>query len=753
MAEFKKAIEKTLKPFARKVGADISAIKSMISRGDKVLNVLDHGVDNTGSTDVSEKLTELFTKAHDENYTKVVFPDGIYKIDSYVELKAYEEDNKAICVQSLNRYGATFKITGSNNIYSGLVISPSGIETSAHNIIIDGFNFELAEQQITEYQKTNNACGISASSNLTTVENCIFENLKFTGGMYGIYFGIDIINCTIYNTNHSEQKYSISIANNSKTINNKIDTVHCNNVEYGINAYIRGTIQNIKIVYDKTENFNASVFGAFDISNIKIKAHALVGLSVLQIYSSTNSNITGIYLDIDPIIDESIISSYASGKTIPAFIDILGNTVYEKTPIYISNLTVELFDEKYRSILDRIPMFAYLNTQVPIVLTDTTQYENLKYFSTKCAYSESTINGTVNKSFNAINRHYSSRPFVGLDRNMSGTSVALSNEGVAIYLGSRGTPKIDSLGTDYSENTAGIKGDIFTEVEPEKNGHFAYVSTYEHISPINVSSSDIESLTYNEADNTYTFKFNKMPVWSNGILKGMQINTGSMFTDTYANISFSIIEVNEIAKTFKTKAYPESKKGYAHPYVLSSTTNTDGIFGSIMNNVIEPYEINRMKNMTYVTVPIIHSGDTEHRPTENLVIGQMYFDTTLGTPVFWNGTEWIKGSNGAEIDTSTLATKAELNAIPATNITQDNNHYFVTGDQQTKLDSLYNRSEFDSLFTKKSEMSSYATKTEMQQAIAAIPAPTVDTSNLVTKEELNTMLNAINEKLKQIRGE
>ena len=33
-------------------------------------------------------------------------------------------------------------------------------------------------------------------------------------------------------------------------------------------------------------------------------------------------------------------------------------------------------------------------------------------------------------------------------------------------------------------------------------------------------------------------------------------------------------------------------------------------------------------------------GTTEQRPTENLVVGQQYFDTTLGVPVFWNGTEW-----------------------------------------------------------------------------------------------------------------
>lgn len=36
----------------------------------------------------------------------------------------------------------------------------------------------------------------------------------------------------------------------------------------------------------------------------------------------------------------------------------------------------------------------------------------------------------------------------------------------------------------------------------------------------------------------------------------------------------------------------------------------------------------------------IQSGTTEQRPAENLVVGQTFFDTTLGVPVFWNGTEW-----------------------------------------------------------------------------------------------------------------
>ena len=36
----------------------------------------------------------------------------------------------------------------------------------------------------------------------------------------------------------------------------------------------------------------------------------------------------------------------------------------------------------------------------------------------------------------------------------------------------------------------------------------------------------------------------------------------------------------------------------------------------------------------------VASGTTEQRPAENLVVGQQYFDTTLGVPVYWNGTEW-----------------------------------------------------------------------------------------------------------------
>jgi hypothetical protein len=35
------------------------------------------------------------------------------------------------------------------------------------------------------------------------------------------------------------------------------------------------------------------------------------------------------------------------------------------------------------------------------------------------------------------------------------------------------------------------------------------------------------------------------------------------------------------------------------------------------------------------------SGTTSDRPIERLQVGQYYFDTTLGTPIYWNGVEWV----------------------------------------------------------------------------------------------------------------
>jgi len=43
-----------------------------------------------------------------------------------------------------------------------------------------------------------------------------------------------------------------------------------------------------------------------------------------------------------------------------------------------------------------------------------------------------------------------------------------------------------------------------------------------------------------------------------------------------------------------------------------------------------------------------NSGTTASRPTEFLLVGQFYYDTTLVKPIYWNGTVW-KDSAGTTV--------------------------------------------------------------------------------------------------------
>jgi len=49
-----------------------------------------------------------------------------------------------------------------------------------------------------------------------------------------------------------------------------------------------------------------------------------------------------------------------------------------------------------------------------------------------------------------------------------------------------------------------------------------------------------------------------------------------------------------------------------------------------------------------VAISTPQNGTTANRPTQNLQIGQFYYDTTLGIPIFWNGTVW-KNSSGTTV--------------------------------------------------------------------------------------------------------
>jgi hypothetical protein len=68
------------------------------------------------------------------------------------------------------------------------------------------------------------------------------------------------------------------------------------------------------------------------------------------------------------------------------------------------------------------------------------------------------------------------------------------------------------------------------------------------------------------------------------------------------------------------------------------------------SNVLRLY-FNQVDNFTQASA-IPFSGSTADRPLSTvqvpLAIGQNYFDTTLGIPIYWNGTVW-KNASGTTV--------------------------------------------------------------------------------------------------------
>lgn len=722
MAEFKKAIEKTLKPFARKVGSDIRSIESKVFTG-KAINVVEYGIDNTGATDVTAKLNELFKKVHDEDYTEVIFPDGTYKINGTIDVTIPSDRQKYLYIHAQNRYKAKIEMHGTReqnsegySVYVGFQLNPENFEettTRGYNVRFDGFIMEGHELPADETNTSPSASiyciFTSQSSNFNSNDYKLYNftctNTKFIDTYYDMYLNCNIFDTELKNLHIENVENPLNMYGNLSN-NNSLDSVIIKNCTNAINLTAKFSIKNIDIIYDNEELFKDNVpnnsFTAYLISNLTVKGYYNLNSvgEVIMINATGVCTVSDIRLDLKPT-NVDIATVTANYDYTPAFISLSQSSV--NSLINISDVSFEKFEENFTDVFEKIPKFAYFSTTIPSSLHNITESSHLKFFQEKAVELVYETTGSYIRSYNTKNESFTPRPYLGTDRNMNGTEHALSGEFGAIYLASsEGTPSTGKNGEDYSENTAGAKGDIFTELDPEKYGHFAYVSTYENVKEIHLDKNKIDSLTYNEADKLYTITFDEMPVWGNGTLKGKAPNVGSILNDNYNNIIFEITEVDESAKTFKLKATPETKEGFSHPYTFSKTYQNGIVLWHSAD--IKPRKINRMKNMTYVTVPIIHSGTTENRPTEHLVVGQMYFDTTVGAPVFWNGTEWIQGNNGggSSVDTSNLATKQELH-----------------------------------------------------DAIAAIPAGSggsVDTSNLVTKEEFNTTLNAINEKLKELRG-
>ena len=82
------------------------------------------------------------------------------------------------------------------------------------------------------------------------------------------------------------------------------------------------------------------------------------------------------------------------------------------------------------------------------------------------------------------------------------------------------------------------------------------------------------------------------------------------------------------------------------PNLLIAPVDYSQQYQDQMNNALRLY-FNQIDSFTQaVTIP--DTGATTQRPTLNLLLGQQFYDTTLGIPIWWNGTVW-KNASGTTV--------------------------------------------------------------------------------------------------------
>ena len=75
------------------------------------------------------------------------------------------------------------------------------------------------------------------------------------------------------------------------------------------------------------------------------------------------------------------------------------------------------------------------------------------------------------------------------------------------------------------------------------------------------------------------------------------------------------------------------------------TTSVTGTFQVGEKVQLQPNDFWRYAD--YLYIPFINAGYTSERPTENLVVGQMYYDRTLNKPIWYKGDQWVDATGTA----------------------------------------------------------------------------------------------------------
>jgi hypothetical protein len=80
-------------------------------------------------------------------------------------------------------------------------------------------------------------------------------------------------------------------------------------------------------------------------------------------------------------------------------------------------------------------------------------------------------------------------------------------------------------------------------------------------------------------------------------------------------------------------------KKFVAPALPGASPKYDEQRAAQLNYSLRLYFNNLDNFLLAISTP--QNGATADRPTQNLQVGQFYFDTTLGYPVWWSGTYWV----------------------------------------------------------------------------------------------------------------
>lgn len=671
MANLKDTLTRVLDPFIDKIAKEISTIKAGMDTT-KSINVVSYGIDNTGATDVTEKLNELFLKVSKEKYQEVIFPDGTYKIENPVKIFCPEKMSRSLVIRSESTYGATIicdHTDASQGEPIGFVLTRNAPEDqngeviNAYNVTIDGFVFKVKDQDVDG----SNFKFIGTETTISTLlfTNVKLLNLRMTNTKDCTGNNIDLTaqcnNLTIDNVKTNYGMYAVYLEY-SYGVNNSISNIVSNNCTFGFSSYSYADFESVTLHFDDDVNLDSGTtanFYANKISNFKLTGRWSLSQNPLYLSVGPRAEISNVELDIT--LDDN--PDHVLSQEKPSAFIYLVPPEGAKLEVKVSDLKFEKFQENFNHWIDKGAKFSWINApELAISPNGVAEYPALTLFENLGSVDEYSSKGFLNRKYEIkAEDSAKTRIYLGYDRTIREVSVSSKDEladgeGSAIFFGANGVPYKDAKDYDYSNYAAGVAGDVFLESKPNNSGHFGYVSTYRYTTKTEyLPAADKPTSVTNHGDRTVTFGFDKFPVWTNGTLKDTPIIVGSVM-NVLGKGAFKVIETNVEAKTMKCEI-PE-------PYKADVITSLADLSMEIY--FIPDKPVNTMGVMTYETIPIIHSGPTEKRPTENIAVGQQYFDTTLGLQIVWNGTKWI--ANNVDIDEK-LKEYVRKDSITATDIT------------------------------------------------------------------------------------